>query len=157
MEIDNFNNNNHSNDNQFVISYELICLLQWILEHESEQLKKLVQRALQSGLHSSMHADDHQEAPALEDIQEIIIDFFELCSTLMAEVEHEQSVKKAIAKNLMPAIDQIDHQQCDGDTLRSSIDKTAAQLDNKPNASAREVLYKELLKQWKPNKKVAVN
>ena len=51
MEINNFNNNN-SNDNQFVISYELICLLQWIIEHESEQLKQLVQRAMQTGNHT---------------------------------------------------------------------------------------------------------
>lgn len=155
MEINNFNNNN-SNDNQFVISYELICLLQWIIEHESEQLKQLVQRAMQSGLQETIHADDGQE-PVLEDIQAIIIDFFELCETLIAEVEHEQSVKKVIAKNLMPTIDQIDSQQCDDDTLRSSIDSITMQLDETPQKSAREVLYKEILKQWKPNKKAAIN
>lgn len=155
MEINNFNNNN-SNDNQFVISYELICLLQWIIEHESEQLKQLVQRAMQSGLQETIHADDSQE-PVLEDIQAIIIDFFELCETLIAEVEHEQSVKKVIAKNLMPTIDQIDSQQCDDDTLRSSIDSITMELDQTPQKSAREVLYKEILKQWKPNKKAAIN
>ena len=93
----------------------------------------------------------------LEDIQAIIIDFFELCETLIAEVEHEQSVKKVSAKNLMPTIDQIDSQQCDDDTLRSSIDSITMELDQTPQKSAREVLYKEILKQWKPNKKAAIN
>jgi len=165
---DSFNNNNNSssNDNQFVISYELICLLQWILEHEDETLKQLIKKALQSGMdqhiaHTDSIADNTDDseytAPTIDDIQEIIIDFFELCDTLMAEVNHEQSVRKAIAKNLMPAIDKIDSRLCDDDTVRSSIDRTTAQLDASPNASAKDTLFRELLKQWKPNKKTAIN
>jgi len=161
MENDSFNNNNNSNtDNQFVISYELICLLQWILEHENENFKQLIHRAVESGIkHDSMntHDSNDSEMPTIDDIQEIIIDFFELCDTLMAEVQHEQSVKKAIAKNLMPAIDQIDSRICDDATVRSSIDNTTAQLDHSPNASAKETLFREILRQWKPNKKYTVN
>jgi len=157
---DSFNNNNR-NDNQFVISYELICLLQWILEHESDQLKMLVQRAMQSDMlqDDATKSDDGEEntTSTIEDIQEIIIDFFELCDTLMAEVSHEQSIKKAIAKNLMPAIGQIDSKVCDNNTVRSSINSTTEQLDITPNASAKETLFREILRQWKPNKKQAIN
>ncbi len=155
------NNNNNAHDNQFVISYELICLLQWILEHESELFKQLIHRAMESGIKEEALSLDHESddngMPTIDDIQEIIIDFFELCDTLMAEVQHEQSVKKAIEKNLMPAIDQIDSRLCDYATVRSSIDNTAAQLDHSPNASAKETLFREILKQWKPNKKHTVN
>jgi len=160
---DSFNNNNNTNDNQFVISYELICLLQWILEHESELFKQLIHRAMKSGVkqntlsHAHDSTNEENGMPTIDDIQEIIIDFFELCDTLMSEVQHEQSVKKAIEKNLMPAIDQIDSSICDDATVRSSIDNTAAQLDYSPNISAKETLFREILKQWKPNKKHTIN
>lgn len=156
---DSFNNNNNNHDNQFVISYELICLLQWILEHEGDTLKELVKKAMQSGLeqHAAPTDDSESTAPTIDDIQEIIIDFFELCDVLMAEVNHEQSVQKAVAKNLMPSIDKIDGKLCDAAIVRSSIDKTTAQLDLSPNESAKDTLFRELLKQWKPHKKMAIN
>ena len=154
METNNFNN---SNDNQFMISYELICLLQWIIEHESESFKKVISKALESGFRQAMKRQDADDAPELDDIQEVIIDFFELCETLIEEVHHEQSVKKAIAKNLMPAIDHIDSRLCDGDTVRSSVSSTTAHLDDAPQESAKEILYRELLRQWKPNKKSTLN
>lgn len=155
---DSFDNNNR-NDTQFVISYELICLLQWILEHEGELFKQVIRGAIESGIKQSEQTHDNTDngMPTIDDVQDIIIDFFELCDALMAEVQHEQSVKKAIAKNLMPAIDQIDSTLCDDATVRSSIDSTTAQLDYVPNASAKETLFKEILKKWKPNKKHAVN
>ena len=49
MNNDSFNNNNNSAQ-QFVISYELLCLLRWLLEHDVEKLKKMVSKALAPGL-----------------------------------------------------------------------------------------------------------
>jgi len=57
----------------------------------------------------------------------------------------------------LPTIDQIDGNLCDTETVRSSVEKTTKKLDHYPNINAKEQLYKELLKKWKPFNKHSIN
>ena len=146
-------------DNQFVLSYELICLLQWLMEHDAEKLKKIVSTALASGLQSRIQKESilPESQTDLEDIQESIIDFFGVLETLLLESLHEHAVKKALENNLMPAIDQIDSTVCDNATVRFSVEKATSDLENNPQENPKDLLFKELLRRWKPNKKNVLN
>ena len=156
MNNDSFNNNNNSAQ-QFVISYELLCLLRWLLEHDVEKLKKMVSKALASGLREDIKqfeqfGDVNTDPAMIEEIQHSIIEFFSMLETLLLESMKEQAVQKAVEKNLMPTIDHIDSTICDDATVRSSVEKATAKSEQQPKANAQELLFKELLKRWKPSK-----
>jgi hypothetical protein len=155
------NNNDFSHDQhaQFVLSYELLCLLRWLTEHDTEKLKRLITKALASrGLQENLRKLDNPDgAQQLDDIQNSIIDFFGLMESLLGEALQDQLQQKARAQNLMPALDHIDGTLCDDDTVRSSLEKTTSKLDHNPQINPKEQLFKELLKRWKPHKKSMLN
>ncbi len=145
-------------DNQFVLSYELICLLRWLMDHDSAKLKKMVMHALMSGLKDELERNNPlDDATTLENIQESIIDFFEMFEALLLESTNELAIQKAFEQDLIPAIDQIDSTVCDDATVRSSIEKATSDIDKHPQKNPKELLFKELLRRWKPNKKNALN
>ena len=151
-------NNSFNNDNQFVISYELISLLEWILKHGDNQLKALIKKAMKASAIKKNTIENDISATTmypLEDIQSIITHFFELVETIIAEIHEEQSMQQAIAQDLLPTIDKVDHNLCDIMTLHSSISKVTSKIEEKPcdQETAKELLFKEILKQWKPKKK----
>lgn len=145
-----------TNNNQFVISYELLYLLQWIVEHGSHELKQLVGKALAAGLRERMHHTD-TEMHIAEEMQDSIVDFFSLLEGLLIETINEQAMLKAHEKNLMPALEHIDSTVCDTATVRSSLEKATTKMNKNPNANAQQLLFEELLKRWKPNKKATMN
>lgn len=155
--MDNRFNGNDNNSQHFVISYELLCLLRWLLEYDSDKLKKLVAKALSSGLREDIKqfeqlGDVNADPELVEEVQHSIIEFFGMLEILLLETMKEQSVARAIEKKLMTTMDQIDSTLCDGDTLRTSLEKATAQSELQPKANAQDLLYKELLKRWKPTK-----
>lgn len=144
---------------QFVLSYELLCLLRWLVEHDTGKLKKIIATAVTSGgLLEVIQKINHPSKLTLtSDIQHSIIDFLELLEILLLEAINEQVEKRAREKNLMPAIDQIDSTICDDATIRFSLEKTTAKVAHNPNVNPKEQLFKELLKHWKPHKKNVMN
>lgn len=154
MNNDSFNNNSAQ---QFVISYELLCLLRWLLENDVEKLKKMVSKALATGLKEDIKyfeqlGDVSADPVMVEEVQHSIIEFFSMLEMLLAESIKEQAVQRAVEKNLMPTIDHIDSTICDDATVRSSVEKTVAKSEQHPRENAQNMLYKELLKRWKPSK-----
>ena len=66
--------------------------------------------------------------------------------------------RKAMAyRLLMPSLDQIDSMACDTATVRSSLQKATSKLRINPEANPQDLLFKEILKQWKPQKKAKLN
>ncbi|MCX5922117.1 MAG: hypothetical protein NTX86_02210 [Candidatus Dependentiae bacterium] len=153
-------NNEFSNDNtQFVLSYELLSLLRWLAEHDAEKLKKLITKALANGLQEDVNRarKNRDEEQVLEEIQHGMLDFFNLLEILLAEAMDEQTMHKAMQKNLMPAIDQIDATICDDATVRTSIERATAKIEHNSKENPKDILFKELLKRWKPVNKNAFN
>ena len=152
-----FDNDQFNQTNQFVITYELLSLLLWIIEHEDETLVKIVKKAFASGLQDEMKREQPvNDEQLLEEAQQGIIDFFGMLESHMLEVMHERSVQRALEKNLLPAIDHIDTAICDDATVRMSVEKATSSIQDS-NETAKEVLYKELLKRWKPGKNQSFN
>lgn len=148
------NNEFMQDDTQFVLSYELLCLLRWLTEHDAEKLKKIIAKAITSEeLSEEMKRVDKPDTIAQADnIHYNIVDFLSLLESLLLESISEQLDKKARQKNLMPAIEQIDSSICDSSIVRCSLEKTASQIEYNPKLNPKEQLFKELLKRWKPEK-----
>lgn len=139
------------NTDQLVLSYELLQLLEWLIEHEAESMKKIIKRALSKGLNKKLKAKKNINASM---VQTSVIDFLELLEILFFESNHEVNVSDVIRKNLMPAIDHIDIASFNAATLESSAAIASTKKEKNPHEDAEELLFKELLKRWKPKKKL---
>jgi len=155
MNHDSFSRDSNS---QFALSYELLHLLQWLSQHDTDKLKKLISKAVSHGLHDSIqNAHMVPNTNILEEMHHSIINFFELLDTLLADSINDHVEKKAREKNLLPTIDLFDSSLLDSETMRCSVEKTTKTLDLNPHINAKEQLCKEFLKQWKPLNKEIMN
>lgn len=151
-------NHDEFNANRFVISYELLTLLTWIIEHEDKILARLVKKAFNGGLkHHIKGQPATSDAQLAEDAQQTIIDFFGILESHMLDVLDEDTAQHAMEKNLLPAIDQIDTMACDTITMRKSIETATHTPEVTTAEQAKEILCKELLRHWKPAKNQLMN
>jgi hypothetical protein len=153
------NNNFNESKAQFVLSTELLYLLKWLMENDSGKLHKIISKALGAGLHQEIQqlnkielAEEH-----FDDMHQNVIEFFVMLESLLAEATRKHVREKAKIQNLLPSADNIDTSVCDRSTVRHSLEKTTSQLDNASPASAQEIFYEEILKQWNPSKKTLCN
>jgi hypothetical protein len=157
------NNQNMDLDNtQFVLSYELLCLLRWLVDNHPNQLQQLITKALSSGLYAQIQKQihnrtDHQIEQDNEITQHSIVDFFSELENILHEQISRMVQYKAQQQDLLSTIDHIDGEACDQDIVRESIEKVTAHNRTTSPADAKELLYKELLKRWKPHDKKRVN
>lgn len=142
---------------QLTLSYELLYLLQWLIQNEPERLRYLIADALEDGLANDLKKINTSEQHIGEEIQHSIVDFFGLLETLLHEVSNEQLMKQVMEKKLMPAIDHIDTTECDDATVQFSVEKASSKFEKNPGKNPQELLFKELLRCWKPNKETASN
>ncbi len=152
------NNDQFDNQHQFVVSYELLALILWIINNEDASLKRLVKKAFASGLKKELvQIPPSNDTELLEEAQQGIIDFFGILETHLLDAMHEQSVQQAMEKDLLPTIDHIDTAHCDDIVLRKSIETATNEQKNYSKEQAQKVLFKELLRNWKPHKKQIMN
>jgi len=150
---------NYDDQGQILLTYELLFLLQWIMEHESEALKKIVTRALKNGFNDPEFRSNEVIEMHISDptIHECIVDFLALIDCLLLEATTEIDMQKNAEMTMIPALKHIDSTICDEEVVQSSLKKTNAQLHANSKQNAQEILLKELLRRWKPDKKVAPN
>ena len=144
-----------SSDNAyFVVSHELIVLLQWLIEHEQESLKKIIARALPHGLEAALQATQSSQHQPLnqDELQQNVVDFFSLLETLMYETSNENEVNTILQRAKIPAIQHINANQCDKQAIAISIAKATQAAENHKE-NPKEVLCREFLRRWKPLKK----
>lgn len=143
------------NNNQFVVSYELLQLLQWLIDYEQEPLKKLITRSLHNGLQNHLNNPmlNPKNQQSIEELQLNVVDFFALLEVMMHEIVNEDEVTNILQRTMLPAIDHIDSSMCDNNTMAVSIAKARTAVENKTGENPKDVLCKELLKRWKPSKK----
>ena len=147
---------NDSHNNQFIVSYELLALLRWLIDHDVDKLRKIIAKAFAAGLKDEIHRLQTNPEMSLEEIHYTIIEFLGVVDLLLVEQDQENMVQRAREQKLLPAIDHIDSTVFDTETVRGSLEKaTSPGIKTKENAKA--TLYKELLKRWKPGKKMEVN
>ena len=146
------------NNNNLTVSYELLYLLQWLLEQDPKALKTLIAGELKNGLHdyikASTKAQKQENATSSEDLHYNIIDFLALLESVLYETMHEQRLQKIVEKKILPSLNNIDGQECDQATLESSVETATSRIENHPNDNPQEILFKEILKTWKPSKGV---
>lgn len=140
-------------NSQFVVSYELLQLLQWLIDHEPDAMKNIITVALNNGLDEQISSSISQQQQSNEELQQSVVDFFALLETLMHEALFEEDRNINQQRSILPEIDHIDIQACDKNTVAMSAAKASAIIENNNQVNAKDILCRELLKHWKPYKK----
>lgn len=148
------NQQNNAPGDQFVLSYELLKLMRRIVEHHDEEFKQFISMVVAKQL---LESRDSAEAINQEDAQYAITDFLGLIEVLLMEIRNEQAINTVLQRQLMPAVDHIDTSSCDQQTIATSIMDATQKFEKNPRKNPQELLYKELLRNWKPAKKVVQN
>ena len=138
--------------NQLTLSYELLQLLQWLIENEPEELKKVISHALQNGFKAYLTNQPIPEQSSADEMHYNVIDFLGLLEILLNEVKNEQRMQRIITKKLMPVIDHIDTKTCDENAIQLSVEQASLQLEDHPERNPQEILLQELLRSWTPSK-----
>lgn len=148
---------NNNNNTQLTLSYELLYLLQWLLENHPGKLKELISSAFEDGLKEELKTLSTTDPKQNEDMQYGLVDFLGFMEVMLQEVSNEHTMKKIKEKKLMPALDHIDTTECDFETVQNSIEEASFKLEQEPERNAQELLFQELLRCWKPSKETLSN
>jgi len=141
------------NDDQFIVSYELLHILQWLLTYEKEAFTDLVQQAYIQGTQNLEHNSDLYEQMEESDyLQNSVLDFFSFLEKEVGSIASAESVKHIMQKNLLKTLDHIDPKVFDPVIIRESMQLTAEKVHPKRNYQAKDLFLKELLKKWHPKK-----
>ncbi len=143
-------------DEQFAVSYELLCLLRWMVDHDASRLKKMVSRAVARGLKEKIvkircHNDDDAYQCAHDDM----VEFFCALEAMLAETIEEQSAQRVCERHSLPALEHIDTSVCDERLVQTSLEKASPAMTNESREARQDLLLREILKEWKPKKKMA--
>ena len=147
-------NNNESffEGSHLVVSQELLHFLRWIILTEPEALQILIQQACEAGIIDQAIAYSAVNPSLNDELRQGVIDFFDLLEIKIQEahLDHENPVHNLA---LRPAVSNIDSSLCDHNTVSLSLAQASSQQQVTTVQHAREALYKELLKNWKPRNK----
>lgn len=151
------------------LSFELICLMGWLLKHDKEKLKLLVKEAVEHGLAGELDNINSADYLAASDqMHTTIEDFMEYLENLLIEsVEGADVIEADIAARdtLMATVKKIDNQTFDNRTLWLSMQQAKSQLIKKMKAEqqsseeqeAKLMLFDQLLKNWSPSNNEQMN
>ncbi len=152
------NNNLFNNpEGQLVISYELICLLEWLITNHSKDLQTLIDSSIENGLTQTITYKEDKEQSLDYDPHETILEFFNLLQNGLYIATTNQLAKKTKEQNLLPKLKHIDTSVCDSETMQLILEKTTKVCEQNPEIDPKHVLFKELLKNWEPEKKEVTN
>ncbi len=140
-------------EEQFMISYELLYALHWLLKHEENELSKLIMQAYLKGYQEKLIKQemyDENEQP--EDVVNSVVEFFNFLDHHVAMVNATQKDKKITDHTIIKTLDKIDPERFDYETIQSTVLATADKMKPKNQDDAKNLFLKELLRQWNPKK-----
>ena len=141
-------------NNQLIVSAELLYLLQWLVENEQESLKEIIKKALKKNLKKEIsNLKNTKNIEISPDLHNSIIDFVGLMEILLAEAIDEEKEKKTFHNKLKNTAEYIDSTICDEEIVQYSLEETSSQMEQNPNQNPKDILFKEILKNWEPTKK----
>ncbi len=140
------------------LSFELICLMEWLLKHEKNMLNGLIKQAIKGGLAADLkHPRTDDGVEVIEQLYRIMIDFLSYLERALADnLDRVESTEKG-QKSVLNLLRYLDRECIDDRTVRTSVQEASKQLDelcaSKDDSNdymARRLFCKVLLKEWNP-------
>ena len=89
-------------DDQFIVSYELLHILQWLLTYEREAFTQIVQQAYIQGTQGiKNNSDVYEQMEEPEYLQDSVLEFFSFLEKEVGTIANAESIKHIMQKNLL--------------------------------------------------------
>jgi hypothetical protein len=142
------------------LSFELICLINWLLKHERKLLDNLVKHALKNGLAKELKTFTHDDVQqASDELYTVILDFLVVLEESLSKTIQTTSTDTKTDKAIFPALSKIDADNIDWQALKTSMQQTKDELSKEEfkdvsqsqyKQHATKILFQQFLKNWKP-------
>ena len=161
---------------QISLSFELISLLNWLVRHEKAMLNSIIRHALERGFAEELEKIDTTQTVANhEDLYNTVLDFLEYLEHALIKNMDSIHIDTSTKDAIMPTLHKLEADSLDQKTLWLSMQQTRARIlkaqqEKKSSAPAHEtpqqtphsqhaseILFQQLLKNWKPNNKETMN
>ncbi|MFA5306135.1 MAG: hypothetical protein WC365_01660 [Candidatus Babeliales bacterium] len=152
---------------QISLSLELVYLINWMLTHQRSQLNALVKQAIKKGFIEELATIDEAETQSTDFLYATLTDFLDYLEKNLIKQLETVTVSQETKDNVVPALRKVDMNNLDFKTVWSSMQQTRARLGspstpqlaptNNEVQNATEILFEEILKNWKPTNKETVN
>lgn len=143
--------------NNFSISLELIYLMSWLLKNERNSLKEIINNAISKGLSEEIKNINHDDILKNNDIiNDTVLDFLYFLEDSLLDNLKDNNINL----NINETIQKLNSPKLDFNTVWISMLKAQAEkTHNKDNSlkDSNNLLYTELIKNWRPNKNEPVN
>jgi len=154
-------------DSNFSLSFELVCLMDWLLKNGDQQMVDLIKFAINNGFAAELEKiDDKKYAQITDQLPSIILEFLLTLEDILFESLEKVELDTKSKEKLIPAIKKIDTHSIDFKTIWLSMQQTKSSLvkDNTKKATketkaknAKRILFEKLLKNWDPTQNEPLN
>ena len=149
------------------LSLELICLMDWIVKNQKNELNLLVKHAVENGFVGELEKLDNPNYSKADHLYNSVIEFLTLLEKYLIQNLEKFELSENQTSEIIPAITKLNMENIDLKTLWLSLQQTKVQLKKKekqpvaiPDPSktnSTTILFEQILKNWKPNKKENIN
>lgn len=145
------------------LSFELILLVRWLLKHEKEQLNTLVKRALEHGFMQELEEKSSKAYGQVADkLYENIVEFLMFMEGSLVNNLAEFNIDEAAHNAMIPIIKKLDVSTVDLKSLWEGMQQAKKQMSkhyevHEDPESVNNLLFEQILKHWKPSKKLPLN
>jgi hypothetical protein len=140
-------------EDQFIVSYELLYMLQWIMTYEQQALIEIIHKAFVQGSQVTHNASISDQFEQGEYVQNSVVDFFSFLEMHVQNIAEQESMKHIMQNSLLKTLDHIDPHNFDPALVRASMMATAEKVTPQQNHQAKAFFLKQLLKKWNPHDK----
>ena len=139
------------------VSFELICLMGWLLKKDKRALQQLIQKALAGGVSDSIAELQTARPAELSDtMAKTVSEFFDYIESVLAQGIPSMKTGSVVGTALAPEIKKIDQHSLDPRVIWLAISQTKEALSGLSQGLSEEErsdmfkheLYKNLLKNW---------
>ena len=170
-------------DSNLMLSFELICFMNWLLRNHKKKLDELIKNAMDNGFLEELGRENADKSLDMaSQLPNIILDFLLYLEDSLFDSLEKMDLDKNTKDKLVPDLKKIDTPYIDPRTILLSLQQTKILLKNLKiekirkeklqklettethpeinNPSPKEVkkiLFEQLLKNWNPGKNEPIN
>ncbi len=165
---------------QISLSLELVCLVGWLLKHEKTLLNNIVKQAIEHGFVDELATIESDESQQTTDhLYNTIVDFLEFLEQSLLKNLESVHLDQKVKDSILPMLQKLEAGSMDFKTVWLSMQQTKTRI-NKAQKAIRttkpiqaiprdvvvaderekdpmDVLFEQLIKNWKPSNKETVN
>ncbi len=149
---------------QISLSFELICLLSWLLKNEQAMLNTLIKHAVEHGFAEEIGKIDETDYLKVSDhLYDTVLDFLDFLEKNMIKNLETIQIDHKTKDVILPTLQKIEAGSMDFKTIWLSMQQTKARVGKTHTVAPEniqnptEILFERLLKNWKPNNKETLN